>query len=80
MGDDEVEVEQLVRAMNESYGAVLPLVWENLKVMAYVRQGSRFSDAKRFKTLLSHGQAAKVTYAGRSHTTAYGAWQLRQEE
>lgn len=48
MVDEEDEVDQLVRARDVKDGAVFPLVWENAEVMAYVRQGSRFLDAKKF--------------------------------
>lgn len=44
-------------------GAALPLVWDDPKVMAYVRKVLSFLDAKRFRALPNHGRASVITYA-----------------
>lgn len=77
MEDEEVKVDQSVRARDVKDGAVLPLVWEIPEMMSYLRQSSRFLGAQRVGALPIHERAPKVMYAGRSSTTVYGTWQLR---
>lgn len=57
--NEELEGESLVKAQGVKHSAVLPLEWENPDVMAYVRQGAKFPDAKRFELLPNHGRRAK---------------------
>lgn len=61
MEDKEAEVGRMVRARDVKDGAVLPLQWKNLEMMAYVRQCSRFLDAKWFGPLPSNERACRVT-------------------
>lgn len=48
-------------------------------MMVFVRQRSKFLEARRFGALLSLWWASKITYARRSSRTVYGTWRLRQE-
>lgn len=44
-------------ARNVKEGVDLPLVWQNLEMMAYVKSEMRFLDARRFGALPSQGAA-----------------------
>lgn len=79
MEDKKVELTRLVRARDGKDDTVLSLVWGNAEVIPYMRQGSRFLDARRFGALPSHGQASRTMYAGLFFMTVFRAWQLCQE-
>lgn len=77
--EEEVTVNQIVRARNVKGGVVLPLVWDNLDVMAYVRLGQKFLDSRRYGSLPSNGRAPRIMFGGRSCYTVSGAWNMRKE-
>lgn len=60
--EKEVEVKYLVKARDVTKGVVLPLVWENLDVMAYVNSGAKYFDATMLGALCSHGRATKIIH------------------
>lgn len=55
IGNEEVEMEQLVKVREVRDGVVIPLLCENLDVIANVRQGSMFLNGRRLRSLPSHG-------------------------
>lgn len=69
-----------MRARDVKEGAVLLLVWNNPDEMAYVKLGSKYLDAKRFRSFSSPRRASRIVYAGRSCPTTYWAWRLCHKE
>lgn len=78
--DEEVEVAHILWAQDVKDNVVLPREWENPDVMAYVKLGSNFLDARRTEALPSHRRVSKTIYCGRSRAAVYGLWRLRHEK
>lgn len=83
--DEEEEVGRegggcyLVKTQDVKEGVDFPLVWENTDVMAYVKFGTNYVDARRFEALCSHERASKIVYSGRSRAREHETWRLRKE-
>lgn len=77
---NQIEVEPFVRILDDKEGTVLPLVWEDPDLIAYVKLWAKYLDSRGFGALTHRGRASKIVYVGRSRATVYRAWLLRQEE
>lgn len=76
----EIEAEHHVKSRDIRGGTVVPCVWETSDILAYVKQGGQYLDARRFGALPRHRRAVKIVCAGKFRATLYGAWQLRHIE
>lgn len=74
------EVDCIMRAQDGKDGLVLPLVWANPVLMAYIKLRTKFLDAREIGALPSHGWASEIIFDGRSRATMYEVWRLNYEK
>lgn len=71
--DKEVEVEQLVKARDVMDGAAFPLVWKNLDVMTYVRQGLEVCACEEVRDAAQSWMGVQGYVCGQARTTVFEA-------
>lgn len=60
-----------MRAQDVKTGVVIPFMRQNPDVMAYVKLGSKYLDARKSRALPSRGRAPNIVFAGKYNGTLY---------